>query len=47
MSIKIIYQGFLQETSSADAIAVLTKVLKGNQAKAEEAFFPKILFYKP
>ena len=41
MSIKIIYQGFLQETSSADAIAVLTKVLKGNQAKAEEAFFSK------
>jgi hypothetical protein len=41
VSIRIIYQGFLQETPSADAIAILTKVFKGNQAKAEEAFFSK------
>lgn len=38
MSIQIIYKGFTQETSPAEAISILSRALNGDKAKAEEAF---------
>ena len=41
MSIKIVYKGFSQDIPSSDAVATLTRLFKGDQAKAEEVFLSK------
>lgn len=41
MSIKIVYKGFAQDIPSSDAVATLTRLFKGDQAKAEEVYLSK------
>jgi hypothetical protein len=38
MSIQILYKGFNRPISSQEAITLLTQLLKGDRAKAEDAF---------
>lgn len=39
MSTRIVYKGFINPDASAEAIAALTSVFKGDKLKAEEVFF--------
>lgn len=38
MSIKIVYRGFDESVSSADAIGILTRLFKGDRARAEDMY---------